>query len=152
MNDFSKSSQNNIWTCCSQIFLLKNVLQSLSVSIKDYQACLYSWVLILCNIFLGSSYNLKRSSDTAVFSLECNLQKIRDFSLLKEEPYDHGMPNTDTARSTQTVSCFSTWAAFASSKYGSWVPKRSIQMERLKLQIPTPGVFIVSPSKPNLTF
>lgn len=40
------------------------------------------------NLFLGGSYNLNRSSNTAVSSLECNLQKTH-FPLRKEEPSDH---------------------------------------------------------------
>ena len=44
------------------------------------QACVYSWILIFPNVFLGNLHNLKRS--LAVSSLEHSHQKIQDFSLL----------------------------------------------------------------------
>lgn len=61
---------------------IKNVLSNISVSI---------YILVrfnFCNLFLGGSYNLNSSSNTAVSSLECNLHKAH-VPLRKEEPCDH---------------------------------------------------------------
>lgn len=77
---------------------IKNVLWNISVSIKEYQAYIYQ--INFRNLFLGGSYNLNSSSNTAVSSLECNLHKAH-FTLRKEEPCDHRTRSMDTTIGVQ---------------------------------------------------
>lgn len=84
---FSKSSQTSVWAC-SQIFLLKMYYRILASALRSTRPIYILVRFNFCNLFLGGSYNLNSSSNTAVSSLECNLHKAH-FPLRKEEPCDH---------------------------------------------------------------